>query len=128
MPKDLRNFIALVFATAVTSALVEALFSCVAIARTVALRVRGTDWILQAHDLLEEPAPDTAERRGDGCQHPGEFRLPLEFQLNFGRTNSLSVVVQVKDMPDVDANPEDALEHLEVDVTEALKHDLSFPY
>ena len=88
----------------------------------------GTDWVLQAHDLLEEPAPDTAERRGDGCQHPGEFRLPLEFQLNFGRTNSLSVVVQVKDMPDVDANPEDALEHLEVDVTEALKHDLSFPY
>ena len=31
-------------------------------------------------------------------------------------------------MPDVDANPEDALEHLEVDVMEALKHDLSFPY
>ena len=107
VPDALRDYIAIVFTSAITSTLVEALFSCVPsldVACVIVQAVRG--WCCC-------------------CRHMAY----LKSQHHARMTDETMVSnIGAKDFPDPTDNPERPLEKLEIDPEVALGHELSYGY
>ena len=107
VPDALRDYIAIVFTSAITSTLVEALFSCVPsldVACVIVQAVRG--WCCC-------------------CRHMAYLKSQHRARMT---DETMVSNIGAKDFPDPTDNPERPLEKLEIDPEVALGHELSYGY